>query len=126
MGEQNPSRPVESVDHSAISARKWGVGFVVLAIAIVAFVGLTGFFVVPPIGGMPEGVTVWYVRAGLNLPFVSSPDSLAMGEDGRLSLMGRAMGLSVFTDVAQDRILGRFPYSDALYRQSTGGRSWDF
>jgi hypothetical protein len=127
VSDQASSQPNESTRQPAQSSKKWWlIGLALLVIFVVAFVGLTGFFAVPPIGAVPEGVTIWYFRSGLNIPFTSSPDSLAMDESGRLSLMGRASGIAAFMDVAEDRIIARLPFSRAIYQRSTGGRSWDF
>lgn len=59
MDEQSNTSPNENTDQSANSGKKWGIGIVVVAIAVVAFVALTGFFVVPPIGAVPGGATIW-------------------------------------------------------------------
>lgn len=45
----------------------------------------TGFFVIQPIGAIPEGRTIWYVRMGLNIPFVSSADGMLLKTDTEVS-----------------------------------------
>ena len=125
--DQTERQAEESQSANQSNTKKnWLIALAVCAVTIVFLVGLTGLFVIPPIGAEPEGMTVWYWRAGLNLSFVSSPDSLAMGEDGTLSLLGRGAALRSFIDVAEDRVLLRLPYSDTLYDISTGGRRWEF
>ena len=48
--------------------KNWKKGIVVLLVAaIMAFIYFfTGFFVVQPIGAIPEGVTIWYFRKDIN------------------------------------------------------------
>ena len=125
--DQTPGHAEESENTKQSNTKKnWLIALGVCALAIALLLGLTGFFVIPPIGAAPEGMTVWYWRVGLNISFVSSPDSLAMGEDSALSLLGRGAALSSFIDVAEDRVLLRLPYWDTMYEISTGGRRWEF
>jgi hypothetical protein len=86
---------------------------------------LTGFVTVQPIGAIPDGITIWYFRAGLNLPFITSPDGFLLKTTGQLSLMSRIMVLSTITDAIKDRIILRLPYSKFLYTISTGGKEFE-
>jgi len=81
----------------------------------------TGFFVIQPIGAIPEGRTIWYVRMGLNIPFVSSADGMLLKTDTGVSLLGRAMMMSSVIDLIDDKILLKLPYSKTLYKISTNG-----
>ena len=81
----------------------------------------TGFFVIQPIGAIPEGRIIWYVRMGLNIPFVSSADGMLLKTDTGVSLLGRAMMMSSVIDLIDDKILLKLPYSKTLYKISTNG-----
>ena len=81
----------------------------------------TGFFVIQPIGAIPEGRTIWYVRMGLNIPFVSSADGMLLKTDTGVSLLGRAMMMSSVIDLIDNKILLKLPYSKTLYKISTNG-----
>jgi hypothetical protein len=102
------------------------IGLLVAAGLVALGYGTMGLFVVQPMGAVPEGVTILYFRAGLNLPFISSADSLGMTDDGRLSPMERIGAMAGFWEVAEDRIITRLPYFERLYDISTDGRRWDF
>ena len=81
----------------------------------------TGFFVIQPIGAIPEGRTIWYVRMGLNIPFFSSADGMLLKTDTGVSLLGRAMMMSSVIDLIDNKILLKLPYSKTLYKISTSG-----
>ncbi|MDP8262731.1 MAG: hypothetical protein P9M13_05455 [Candidatus Ancaeobacter aquaticus] len=85
----------------------------------------TGFFVIQPIGAIPDGATVWYWRAGTKLPFIGSADGLLFKTQGGVSLMGRAVFLGGFAKILADRKIVVLPYSRTLYLISTGGRDFD-
>ena len=85
----------------------------------------TGFFVVQPIGALPEGATIWYFRAGLNLPFVVSADGLLLQIEGDVSLFGRAMALTGIMSAIEGRIILRLPFSRILYLITTDGQEFD-
>lgn len=103
---------------------KWIVGTILAA--IVGFYLLFGLFVVQPIGAVPEGVTILYFRAGLNLNFIDSADSFSMRVmDGKVSLFSRALALGTVGKHLDGRIILRLPYSEILYSISTNGISLD-
>lgn len=85
----------------------------------------TGFFVIQPIGAVPEGATVWYWRVDTRLPFIASADGLLMEKAGGVSLLGRAVALGAVAEVITDRKIVSLPYSRTLYLISTGGREFD-
>jgi len=99
--------------------------FIVLAFIFIIGWGITGFFVVQPIGSLPDGVTIWYVRAGSNMPFISSPDGLSLKASGSVSLMSRGIALSQFAGNFEDKIIARLGYSSWMYSVSTNGASFD-
>ena len=76
------------------------------------------FFVVQPIGMLPDGMTVVMLRRG-RLQFIDSADAICAREMGGVSLLCRGMALGAVQKNAI--ILLRLPYSETLYRLSTGG-----
>ena len=100
--------------------KKFVLLIVLLSVLATTYFG-TGFFVIQPIGAIPEGRTIWYVRMGLNIPFVSSADGILLKKDTGVSLLGRAMMMSSVLDLIDDKILLKLPYSKTLYKISTNG-----
>lgn len=96
---------------------------VLLGLALILFLIFftTGFFVIQPIGAVPEGVTIWYIRAGLNLGFIESADGLLLKESGEVSLFGRAAMIGKVVELIDDKTIVKLPYSNTMYRISTGG-----
>ena len=82
----------------------------------------TGFFVIQPIGALPEGATVWYWRLDTSLPFIASADGLLMNKQQGVSLLGRAVALGAVAKPIADRKIVTLPYSRTLYLISTKGR----
>src|SRR6187551_2558730 len=83
-----------------------------------------GFFVIQPIGAIPEGVTIMYFRMGMNSSFISSPDGILIDNDLGVSLLNRMMAMGEFGKVITDRKLARLPYSETMYLISTGGKQF--
>ena len=101
---------------------------IVLALVLLLAFGFYvcfGFFVIQPIGALPEGATVFYWRAGLNLPFVSSADGILLEQKGSVSLLGRGIVMGRVAETIGDRKIATLPYSSALYMISTGGKEFD-
>ena len=91
-----------------------------LVVAIMAFIYFfTGFFVVQPIGAIPEGVTIWYFRNDINLPFISSPDGIMLEKEGHVNLLGRAIILSSVMDSLEGKRICNLPYQKWIYKIST-------
>ena len=84
----------------------------------------TGFFVIQPIGALPEGATVWYWRYDTGLPFISSADGLLVDNQRRVSLLNRVLVLAAFTKRITQLKIAFLPYSKTLYLISTGGREF--
>ncbi|MDP3277937.1 MAG: hypothetical protein Q8Q09_22320 [Deltaproteobacteria bacterium] len=78
----------------------------------------TAFVVVPPIGAIPDGVTVWVWRTDA-MNFIDSPDALCERRMGGVSLLCRATALRAMSD----KIIVRLPYSETLYLWSTQGHT---
>src|SRR6056297_1847504 len=100
---------------------KLPVVLLVLAVILFLLFFTTGFFVIQPIGAVPDGVTIWYFRAGLNLGFIESADGLLLDGSGEVSLFGRAAMIGKVVELIENKTIARLPYSKAIYRISTGG-----
>ena len=92
-----------------------------LGVLVLLFWLSVGFFVVQPIGAIPDGVTVVYWRLGTRMPFIGSADGLSDDLTGSVSLLSRGMMMASVTEVIEDRIILRMPYSRTLYLIFTGG-----
>jgi len=84
----------------------------------------TGFFVIQPIGALPEGATVWYWRFDTGLPFISSADGFLIDNQRAVSLLNRGLVLAVFVKPITQLKIASLPYSKTLYLISTGGREF--
>jgi uncharacterized Zn finger protein (UPF0148 family) len=84
-----------------------------------------GFFVIQPIGAIPDGVTIVYWRLDTKLPFVSSPDGLLVASGTGVSLLGRGVVLGAIAEPILERELFRFGYSRTLYLWSTDGKEYE-
>jgi hypothetical protein len=85
----------------------------------------TGFFVIQPIGALPNGGIFWYIRKDVNLPFISSADSILLKENGSINLLGRAIVLGSVLDEIGDRKICMMPYQKWMYKISTNGREFE-
>ena len=74
-----------------------------------------GIFVIQPIGAVPDGTTIVYWRAGMDMPFISSADAMLerAGED--VSPLRRGMTLAGVADPIMEREVFRVGYSELLY-----------
>lgn len=99
---------------------------VVALLAVLAFGVLFAtqvtFFVIPPIGAVPEGRTLLIGRLN-TVEFIDSADAMCERIQGGVSLLCRGMVMATVVDKAT--ILLRLPYSDWLYSISTGGKTYD-
>ncbi len=101
------------------------IALIIIVIVVLLVPLLTGFITIQPIGAIPDGITIWYFRAGLDIPFITSPDGYSLKKTGQLSLMSRMMSMSTLTDAVKDRIILRLPYSKFFYSISTGGQEFE-
>jgi|SRR6056297_224080 len=92
-----------------------------LAVILLVLFFTTGFFVIQPIGAIPDGVTIWYFRAGLNLGFIESADGILLDSSGEVSLFGRAAMIGKVVELIDDKTIAKLLYSNTMYRISTGG-----
>ena len=95
--------------------------FILTLILLIGIYFSIGFYVVQPIGAVPDGLTVVYFRLGTNLPFITSADGFILDQEMDVTLFGRLGAMAAIMGVIQDRILIRLPYSETLYLISTGG-----
>ncbi len=77
-----------------------------------------GFFVIQPLGVLPDGVTLLYWRAGLNLPFIASADGILEKSGAGISIFGRAAVLGTMAETIKPREIARLGYSETLFNWS--------
>jgi hypothetical protein len=95
---------------------------VVFAAFMVAVFTQVTFFVIQPIGAVPEGRTLVIWRTG-NLKFIDSADGLCARESSGVSLLCR---MAILGAVAKNStVIARLPYSETLYRISTDGKEYE-
>ena len=98
------------------------VRLVVLAVLMVVAYTQLSFFVIQPIGAVPEGKTLLVTRL-TKMQFVDSADAMCERLQGGVSLFCRMGAMSAVLDKAT--ILMRMPYSSWLYHISTGGKEYN-
>jgi hypothetical protein len=72
---------------------------------------VTDSFVLQPIDAIPEGTTVWYWHAGLDLSFITLPDGFSLNRTGEVSLLSRMSGMTTITETVEGRTIARLPYT---------------
>lgn len=92
----------------------------VLAISISIYTQIT-IFVIQPIGALPEGKTIVMLRLN-KTEFVDSADAICERLTGKVSLLCR--GVMLGGVMKNSTILFRLPYSEFLYKISTGGKKY--
>ena len=103
-----------------------GLYSLLVLIGLLAIIFFTiGFFVIQPIGAIPEGKTIVFWRVGTNMPFISSADGLLLDADQSVTLLGRGVILGAVADIMEGRIIIRLPYMGFLYKISTGGKEFN-
>ena len=104
-----------------MSKRKLILLVVLTAFIIVVYTQVT-FFVIQPIGAVPEGMTLVIWRTG-TLKFIESADGFCGRESNGVSLLCR---MAVLGAIAQNStVIARLPYSETLYLISTGGKKYE-
>lgn len=91
--------------------------------ALLASLSLT-FFVIPPIGGLPEGRTLVILKRE-KTRFIDSPDAFCARERGGVSPECRAAVLKGILDQGSGPVLLTLPYSHWLYLLSTDGTEYE-
>jgi hypothetical protein len=123
--QQNGKRRTITVEEASRRGLAIAMALVIVGLILAFGVVMTGLLVVQPIGAVPDGVTIWYWRAGLGLRFIESPDGMSLDRVGYVSLMSRAAALSAVTEAVEGRIILRLPYMDWLYGISTDGQRFE-
>lgn len=93
----------------------------ILIVPILTYTQIT-FFIIPPIGALPNGKTIVITRLN-KTEFIDSPDALCERIQDGVSLLCRAMAMS--SVLGNSKILLRLPYSSLLYSISTKGKSYE-
>lgn len=100
---------------------KW-VGIVSL-LSLIPLYNLLGVFIIQPIGMLPEGQTIIYVRYGYNMDFIESVDNMLYKANVGNSLLGYALAYGIFGEIIKDKKVLRLPYSETLYNLSISDKS---
>jgi hypothetical protein len=105
---------------SPIVLRLVAASVITTTLAALAATQIT-FFIVQPIGAVPDGrtVVIWRLKT---MKFIDSADGWCEREVGGVNLLCRA---GVLGKVGSEGvIIARLPYSETLYLWSTGGRTY--
>ncbi len=100
---------------------KKAIILVSVAILMIVFLSQITFFVVQPIGAVPEGRTLVILRMN-KTKFIDSADAMCEREMGSVSLLCRGMMMAAIAN--KGTMLVRLPYSDFLYKISTDGKTY--
>lgn len=92
-----------------------------IAILLIVFFSQVTFFVIQPIGALPEGKTLVILRMN-KTKFIDSADAMCEREMGGVSLLCRGTMMAAVAN--KGTILVRLPYSEVLYSISTDGSSY--
>ncbi|MCG3646763.1 hypothetical protein [Pseudomonas putida] len=98
--------------------------FIAAGIALLCLVIYTQItiFSVPPIGAVPEGRTVIMLRLN-KTNFIDSADAMCVRIQGYVNLLCRGMTMGAVVNATT--IIARLPYSETIYKISTGGDSYE-
>ncbi|MGX1021918.1 hypothetical protein AB7M33_004594 [Pseudomonas sp. Y3 TE3536] len=98
--------------------------FIAAGIALLCLVVYTQItiFAVPPIGAVPEGRTVIMLRLN-KTNFIDSADAMCVRIQGYVNLLCRGMTMGAVVNATT--IIARLPYSETIYKISTGGNTYD-
>jgi hypothetical protein len=104
-----------------MSKRKIIYLVVLVAFIILVYTQVT-FFVIQPIGAVPDGRTLVIWRTG-KLRFIDSADAICERESNGVSLLCRVAVLGAVAKNSQ--VIVRMPYSETLYLISTDGKKYE-
>lgn len=105
---------------------KIALGFLItIGLAGGGLFAFTGFFVIQPIGAVPEGTVIWYQRSELDLPFIASADGLILSKGQEVSLFSRLAVLNKVIENLEGKVIQKLPYQEWMYSISTGGVSFE-
>lgn len=97
------------------------IAIVSIAILTIVFCTQVTFFVVQPIGAVPEGKTLLMLRMN-KTKFIDSADAICAREMSGVSLLCRGMTMAAI--INKGTVLVRLPYSEFLYEVSTDGKEY--
>ena len=97
------------------------IGIIVSAIVILMGYASLGIFVIQPIGAIPGGASILYLRIGTSLPFISSADGFLLKTTGSVNLFARALVMAKLSEPVLANKITTLPYSKVLYLYSTNG-----
>lgn len=100
---------------------KKSIIFISIAIFMIVFFSQVTFFVIQPIGAVPEGKTLVILRMN-KTQFIDSADAMCSREMGGVNLFCRGMMMAAIAD--KGTILARLPYSEFIYKISTDGKTY--
>lgn len=83
-----------------------------------------GIFIIHPMGAIPEGTSIVYLRTGLDLPFIASADGILEKSGAGVSLLGRGILIGKLAEPIKEKEIFRFGYSETLYLWSTNGKTY--
>ncbi|MDY0281146.1 MAG: hypothetical protein RBR35_11365 [Salinivirgaceae bacterium] len=92
-----------------------------VVILLVVFFSQITFFVIQPIGALPQGKTLVILRMN-KTKFIDSADAMCSREMDGVSLLCRGMMMAAIAK--KGTILMRLPYSKFLYSISTDGKTY--
>lgn len=95
------------------------VGIAVLCLVVYTQITI---FAVPPIGAVPEGRTVIMLRLN-KTNFIDSADAMCVRIQGYVNLLCRGMTMGAVVNATT--IIARLPYSETIYKMSTGGMTYN-
>jgi hypothetical protein len=96
--------------------------FIILGLLFRFFCGI---FIIHPMGAIPEGTSIVYLRTELNLPFIASADGILAKSGKGVSLFGRAILIGKLAEPIKEKEIFRFGYSETLYLWSTNGKTYE-
>jgi hypothetical protein len=95
--------------------------FISTAILLIVVFSQVTFFVIQPIGALPEGKTLVILRMN-KTNFIDSADAMCAREMDGVNLLCRGMMMAAIAK--KSTILVRLPYSEFLYSISTDGKTY--
>jgi len=107
--------------------RKSKGGLIILAIIIIIialFIIFTGFFVSKPLLSQKssDNYTYWFFRSGTGLPFLSSPESLAIKRYGKSNAVNKVILTQEVLNKIENKKITRLPYIGFFYTLSMIGK----
>jgi len=88
---------------------------IILALLVMFLYQILGIIVIEPIGLIPEGVTIVYVRYNTKMKFMTSPDKMITDAGMEDSLITRLAVFTAIGELIEEKEVIRLPYSETLY-----------